>query len=249
MPSVDNNTIRTAIVNLTIMGKRVKVEIPVPEGFVRPTALLPIFYNLADIAADIAVDAAQKQGRNLSCKKGCGACCRQLVPISEAEKHRLRDVVSSMPEPVQTKIRNRFTAIERRLESEKMLESLLDITNLDVETRHSLGRDYFRLGMPCPFLEDESCSIHSERPASCREYVVSSPAENCAQPTAENIEKISVPAAASGAAYGLGLKIGEKPRILPLSLAMFKAEADTEMLPINTADTLEKAFRSLGASR
>jgi Fe-S-cluster containining protein len=36
--------------------------------------------------------------------------------------------------------------------------------------------------MPCPFLEDESCSIHPDRPLVCREYLVTSPAELCAGP-------------------------------------------------------------------
>jgi len=59
---------------------------------------------------------------------------------------------------------------------------------------HQLGLDYFRLGIACPFLEDESCSIHPHRPASCREYLVTSPAANCASPTADNIAMVELPA-------------------------------------------------------
>ncbi len=44
------------------------------------------------------------------------------------------------------------------------------------------ARRYFHLGIACPFLEDESCSIHADRPISCREYLVTSPAVNCADP-------------------------------------------------------------------
>ena len=39
------------------------------------------------------------RGEAISCKAGCGACCRQLVPVSETEAHHLRDVVEAMPEP------------------------------------------------------------------------------------------------------------------------------------------------------
>ena len=42
------------------------------------------------------------------------------------------------------------------------------------------------------FLEDESCSIHQHRPLACREYLVTSPAENCQNPTPENIELIDL---------------------------------------------------------
>ena len=38
-----------------------------------------------------------------------------------------------------------------------------------------LGREYFQLGIPCPFLEEESCSIYHDRPITCREYLVTSP--------------------------------------------------------------------------
>lgn len=56
-----------------------------------------------------------------------------------------------------------------------------------------MGRDYFALGVPCPFLEDESCSIHPERPLTCREYLVTSPAEHCAKPTPVAVEGVHLP--------------------------------------------------------
>ena len=51
---------------------------------------------------------------------------------------------------------------------------------------------YLHENFACPFLEDESCSIHPDRPLVCREYLVTSPAENCSAPTAESIEKVPV---------------------------------------------------------
>ena len=50
------------------------------------------------------------------------------------------------------------------------------------EERTELAYEYFKHGIACPFLEDESCSIHPDRPMACREYLVSSPAENCRAP-------------------------------------------------------------------
>ena len=49
------------------------------------------------------------------------------------------------------------------------------------------------LGIPCPFLEDESCSIHPARPLVCREYLVTSPAELCAGPAQEGVTPVPVP--------------------------------------------------------
>jgi hypothetical protein len=57
-----------------------------------------------------------------------------------------------------------------------------------------LGLDYFRIGVPCPFLEDESCSIHKERPIACREYLVTSPAEFCAKQEPGKVKGVPIPA-------------------------------------------------------
>ena len=54
----------------------------------------------------------------------------------------------------------------------------------------------------CPFLEEESCSIHPDRPLVCREYLVTSPAELCAGPTQEGVTPVAVPKV-SPAARGL----------------------------------------------
>jgi hypothetical protein len=52
---------------------------------------------------------------------------------------------------------------------------------------------YFNLGIPCPFLEEESCSIYHDRPIACREYLVTSPAGNCAQPSPDTVKLIPLP--------------------------------------------------------
>src|SRR5262249_31406248 len=70
-------------------------------------------------------------------------------------------------------------------------------TNLEV--MRSLGMGYFNLGIACPFLEDESCSIHPDRPLACRQYLVTTPAENCTHPTADTIRRVPLPVSFFGA--------------------------------------------------
>jgi hypothetical protein len=55
------------------------------------------------------------------------------------------------------------------------------------------GEEYFALGIACPFLEDELCSIYDERPLICREYVVVSPAEHCARPGWDGVQVLHLP--------------------------------------------------------
>jgi NADH:ubiquinone oxidoreductase subunit D len=56
----------------------------------------------------LAEENARASGATVSCKKGCGACCRQLVPVSEIEARQLKELVEQMPEPRRSEIWARF---------------------------------------------------------------------------------------------------------------------------------------------
>jgi hypothetical protein len=74
-----------------------------------------------------------------------------------------------------------------------LLEKLLHREDWAVGESRRIGMEYFRLGIACPFLEDESCSIHADRPVACREYLVTSPAEHCSRPTPETVKAVRLP--------------------------------------------------------
>lgn len=188
----------SARVELKVGGTPVGVEFEVPTGPVPPEGVLPVFRALTNAIVAESEREAGAQGRAVSCKKGCDACCRQLVPVSEAEARALRDLIGRMPEPRRSEVLRRFAEARRRLEEAGLLELLLHPERTTVEQRRELGPDYFRLGIPCPFLEEESCSIHPERPLACREYLVTSPAEDCADPSPERIRRVELPIVLSG---------------------------------------------------
>lgn len=172
----------TADVELTVNGRRLPLRVAVPAGRVHPSTLLPLYRSLADHLTDLAVRAAVAAGHTVSCKKGCAACCRHLVPVSPLEARELVKIVECMPEPRRSIIRERFADVRRRLEAEAphVLARLLRPQDCSRDEAVSLGYEYFRLGIACPFLEDESCSIYAERPVDCRQYLVVSPARHCA---------------------------------------------------------------------
>src|SRR5438132_5375828 len=184
---------RSADVDLGLGDWRLQAKLSVPAGLTRLRLLLPMVQSLANAVVALAAKEAEDKGQTISCKKGCAACCRQLVPISEAEARQIRDLVEELPEPRRAHVRARFAEARRRLEEAGVLEMLLHPDRAPVASAKSLGIDYFRLGIPCPFLEDESCSIHPDRPIACREYLVTSPAENCARPTAETVQCVKLP--------------------------------------------------------
>lgn len=147
--------------------------------------------------ADAVVDSVRKEvearGERISCRKGCGACCRQLVPIAEAEARQLHALVERLSEPQRVVVRARFREARLSLEEAGLLDKLLHLEQWSDGEGHLLGQRYFQQGIPCPFLEGESCTIYVDRPIACREYLVTSPADNCAHPTSESVACVKLP--------------------------------------------------------
>jgi Fe-S-cluster containining protein len=192
-PGAGDDEVMVAKLDLTVAGQPMHVEIPISTGLVSGAALIPIARALGAAIAErvIAVEAAAE--RHVSCRKGCGACCRQVVPISISEARAIHALVEAMPEPRRSEIRARFAAIRDALTAAGLHETILDPTQIPEDGARALSFRYFKLGLACPFLEDESCSIHADRPVACREYLVTSPAELCADPAAEKINGVPRP--------------------------------------------------------
>jgi Fe-S-cluster containining protein len=207
---------------------------------------LPLYRSLAESFVAAAVANATDEGRTVSCRKGCGACCRQLVPISELEARRIGEVVAELPEPRRTQVRARFEAARARLDAAGLLELLEQPGRIPAADARTFGLRYFTQGIPCPFLEDESCSIYEERPIACREYLVTSPPENCARPTPETIDCVAVPAQVSRAIRWLTADAGA-PRAswVPLILAPHWAAAHPHEPPRPGPDLLRELFGRL----
>jgi Fe-S-cluster containining protein len=171
----------TATLRLTVGDLSIAHPLTVPSAAVPASDVLPALQGLVNAVVDAA-----EAGKAISCRKGCGACCRQLVPISRTEGEALLALVDAMPDERRARLQARFADAEARITAAGLHEPA--------------GRDdreisvaYFALRLPCPFLEDESCSIHPDRPLVCREYLVTSPAELCAGPAQEGVTPVPVP--------------------------------------------------------
>lgn len=165
----------------------------VPVAPVRVVDLLPLMFSFTEAVVAAAAHESETAGKKISCRAGCGACCRQLVPISHSEARYLAERIEEMPQERREQVKERFRRAVEELDRHGMLARTRDSSSpMPREERVKLGLEYFALGIPCPFLEEESCSIHPTRPAACREYLVTSPAENCSHPTAQNIEMVQI---------------------------------------------------------
>jgi len=169
----------------------VDVKFTVPKGACGPEALLPDAQTLANQVAALGAARARAAGQTISCAKGCGACCRQLVPISPTEARHLARVVAALPNERAAEVRRRFADALSKMEAAKVSPRGHPIT--DKAAYREYGLEYFRQGVACPFLHEESCSIHPSRPLVCREYQVTSPPAACAKLGSGEVRQVPVP--------------------------------------------------------
>jgi Fe-S-cluster containining protein len=212
---------------VSVRGGKLRIPMSLPFGNVRPLRMLPVFHKIADTFVEHFERLAEEEGGKVSCKKGCGACCKQLVPVSEIETHWIKEVVESLPEPRRSIVTERFEHAVDILKRSGLSEPLLNLTGADPEERRRLGVEYFSEGLECPFLEEGACSIHDRRPLACREYLVTSPAENCAAPTPESVKCVQVDVKVSNGVARATSHEG-KAKWVPLVLALDWAEANEE---------------------
>lgn len=223
----------TGKVSVTIGGMPLSFEMTVPEEPVTLRRMLPVFNQMANSFVGVGVGAVEADGKKISCKAGCGACCRQPVPLAEVEAFELAELVENMPEPRRSVIRERFEKAFAHFAEKGWFAKLDGVAQLDRDLRHEVAVEYFIDQIACPFLEDESCSIHENRPIACREYLVTSAAEHCSSPTAETIKMVPIPAKPSVALCSISQSNtkGSSIRFVPLITALEIArqhEEDTE---------------------
>jgi maleate isomerase len=249
----------TVSVRLSILGESVAVEAPGPPERVRLDEVLPLVRKIDDHAVHLAVERIEAKGKTVSCRKGCAACCRaQPVPVTPPEAYALLRLVENLPEPRRAEVRARFADRVQRLRDAGLADRFLQIEGAgDVmkdQVRDAALR-YFRLGLACPFLEDNACSIYEDRPFVCREYLVTSPAERCRDPFTTPVEGIRMPVAGEGAMLRTATKFLEKPQsTMALTLALEYAQAHRAELERTFAsrDLFSRALRELarrGAKR
>ena len=161
--------------------------VEVPTAVVTPTQLLPILQKLTNALVNDAGRALAEEGKPISCREGCAACCRQMVPISPFEAEALADWIRSLPDTSRADLAARFRSALLALNERGTLGRLTEVLcSGEGLGSKSLAKDYFGAWVDCPFLIDERCGIHPIRPLACREYVVVSPPEYCADPFDES---------------------------------------------------------------
>ncbi len=235
-------------VTLHLGGRDLKLDLLVPVEPVTARRMLPVFQGVTDSFVRFNVEDAETEGKAVSCKAGCGACCRQPVPIAIAEAYDIAEIVENLPEPQRSEVQKRFDQASTELKESGWIDRLYDMAPDAHEERQNWAMEYFEKQIACPFLEDESCSIHEQRPLACREYLVVSPAENCSAPTSENISMVKQPIRPSVVFNQISDSDENKTgrNYLPMIFAMRYAEENPESKNIKTSEEwLRHFFRNL----
>lgn len=212
-------------ISLQTPSGEISTAVGVPAGFVPITAILPLMRSLGGEAQVLEQRRLLEAGQRISCEKGCAACCRMLVPISVPEAFALTNAIDQLDQKERNRLLAKLDLAQQQLARAgilKQLSSLADSSEpLNDEAIEPLNRAYYALRMPCPFLDNETCSIYADRPAACRELAVTSPATECQEMTKQTVQPVPVAVRLSTALSLLWADLtGTAPRLIPLPLAV-----------------------------
>ncbi|MDI1254021.1 YkgJ family cysteine cluster protein [Thermomonas sp.] len=208
---------------LRIDGAALAITVPQPPQHGRLDELLPALHAIDNAAIGHAVHKVEASGAAISCAKGCSACCRaQPVPVTPPEAFALLTLVVAMPPARRADVEARFAERTRRLKDAGLAEAFLERDpELTSHTARGLATAYFQLGLVCPFLEGDVCSIHPQRPFVCRQYLVTSDPALCADPFANPVAVIPMPLRAASAMLTVSESaLGGQQHTVPLILAL-----------------------------
>lgn len=205
-------------------------SVSVPTGFIPITDIIPLMRSLGEQAHQLAINNLTQTGATISCQKGCAACCRMMIPVAPPETFALLSVVEALPSLKKERLLERFQTAQQTLREAGLEEGLQRLAfsedQVTDEELEPLNRAYYSLRMPCPFLEDEVCSIYEHRPSACRELLVTSPAELCQDLIHNPVKLIPAPFRIGTVLSKLWADYCQGPvRLIPLPFALEWAKA------------------------
>jgi Fe-S-cluster containining protein len=156
-------------------------------------------------------------------------------------------LVEALPQPRQTEVRERFAANAQTLHDAGLAKAYLHRDpQMQLADAREIAQRYFALGLVCPFLKDDACSIYSDRPFVCRQYLVTSPAALCVDPFHQPVTPVPIQITPAHATLQIvGEQLGRPQFTIPLALALEYAEAHRAELS-RTYDAEPLARRWIG---
>src|SRR5277367_4440487 len=107
MPTPELSSVEVSF-SLRIGEGTLNASLAVPAGKTTLTGLLPILQDFDSSMIHRVAGEATEAGHPISCRAGCGACCRQMVPLSIFEAEFLGQWFSTLSEERQAELEERF---------------------------------------------------------------------------------------------------------------------------------------------
>lgn len=227
----------TKRIRLPIFGAETSIDVAVPGGHASLTALLAPLRRVSSAMMEVSASVRKKRGETVSCRAGCDACCRHLVPVSVVEAKALAAAVERMPVAKKRSTLQRFASAIERLEEERMIgpkgeepRTALLAEDDEGASYAAISSRYFEAHIDCPFLESSRCTIYEERPFVCREYQVTSEPKLCST-LDDRVRPLPRPAYITPALAAAATELDRiEPATIPLVLALEWVEARGEGL-------------------
>lgn len=212
--------------------------------------MLPV----CDILTEMGSAIAGSFGRTVSCRKGCGVCCCQMVPLSPPEAGIIADVVDHLPRARKNSVLSAFTRALDIMEAAGIKEKISSIysTPTDKKEKMEINRKYFDLNIPCPFLVEGSCGIYPHRPSRCREYSVMSPSDYCVNPFDNRVKRLPLTIKLCESLSNAWSSLtGKPPIIIPLvkALEWVRNNEDIRTLSVYGAEHVVKGVLEFACAK
>ena len=227
------HTVEPFDISLKTAAGQLSTSVEVPTGFVPIVSIVPLLHRLGDAAQALVEQETRDAGRQISCGKGCAACCRMLVPVSAPEAFALKHYVLTLPEERRHALMSKLADTHVRLQQAGLLDRLMEVAEDDGprsdDELEPINQDYYALRLPCPFLENECCSIYDHRPSACRELLVTTPPELCLDLAHNPVQPLPVSIRMSTALAMLWSDLTASPgKLIPLPIALLWADRHTD---------------------
>jgi len=243
----DSHRHKIVELNLNIFDKSLNFKIGARDCTAKISDLVPVARAVSGKVIRLVTNKLASDGNSVSCRKGCCHCCHYLLPVSTPEAFRLAYEILTMPP-----IRQEAILISTIDAAKKIMEhGLPEPENNPIANRPDLqdiSNWYKELTLPCPFLVDDSCCIYNIRPLVCREYMVTSPPDNCKKNSTTPPDTVTLPVTTAKILMDIADELESdhlKVIPLPLSLVWCQANHDHDLNSYAAPFLLERFTQSV----
>lgn len=147
--------------------------------------------QISDFVCNKASEKQSLYGNCISCQKGCSACCSYVISVSPAEVFSIMKRLARLDRKAKTHLLRKMTVEARKIIHN--ISPIIGAGEIEEDNLYNVAKWYDNLDIQCPFLENRVCSIYSDRPIVCREFMVNSSSKQCKAGLAGNRNVIDLP--------------------------------------------------------